>query len=199
MEFLPDDGHAVTREFSRVSLPWHSSVLHQAISHTSGRTTSQGADQYIRNFVYAFQKSFLQNYRHHLEIYRVEPYSVFWNYADYLGALSAHELPSVELYPYSLALRAGRGRRQECTVIQISSEATVGILGDDWLGHWFAEHFAHRKKTVIRSVSDARQFDVIVLAYDYSMGRPYGEIADDLTEIGFELGRSLFLYQMLIR
>ena len=30
---------------SRVSLPWHSSVLHQAISHTSGRTTSQGADQ----------------------------------------------------------------------------------------------------------------------------------------------------------
>ena len=32
--------------FSRVSLPWHSSVLHQAISHTSGRTTSKGADQY---------------------------------------------------------------------------------------------------------------------------------------------------------
>jgi hypothetical protein len=30
--------------FSRVSLPWHTSVLHQAISHTSGRTTSQGAD-----------------------------------------------------------------------------------------------------------------------------------------------------------
>src|SRR6185312_9463601 len=31
--------------FRRVSLPCHSSVLHQAISHTSGRTTSQGADQ----------------------------------------------------------------------------------------------------------------------------------------------------------
>ena len=31
--------------FRSVSLPCHSSVLHQAISHTSGRTTSQGADQ----------------------------------------------------------------------------------------------------------------------------------------------------------
>lgn len=32
--------------FRRVSLPCHSSVLHQAISHTSGRTTSQGADHH---------------------------------------------------------------------------------------------------------------------------------------------------------
>ena len=31
--------------FRLVSLPRHSSILHQAISHTSGRTTFQGADQ----------------------------------------------------------------------------------------------------------------------------------------------------------
>ena len=32
--------------FRSVSLPCHSLVLHQAISHTSGRTTSQGADHH---------------------------------------------------------------------------------------------------------------------------------------------------------
>jgi hypothetical protein len=153
---------------------------------------------YIRNFVWAFQNSFAQNYAHHLEIYQVEPYSVFWSYADYLGTLARYGFPVVELYPYSLALCAGRRRPAHEVVLGIPADATVAVLGDDWLGRWFMRRFQHDKKVLIRQAAEARGHDVVVLAYDYSKGRPYSATADDLAEMGFTLGRSLFLYQMLI-
>src|SRR5262249_11860898 len=148
----------------------------------------------VRNFLYSFQRSFRQIYHFMFEVFTVEPYSIYWGYRDYADALAQNGLAIEQLFPHSISFVAA-----PCTDCQVALRPPAGsiaILGNDWSGRWFATQFKH-PADVIGSVEEATQYDSIILAYDYSAGRPYHEVVRVLGDRGYQLGRNLYLFQML--
>jgi hypothetical protein len=152
---------------------------------------------YVRNFLYSFQRGFLQVHRFMFEVFTVEPYSIFWSYRDYAAALALNGLAIEELFPHSIALVAGRRKRVDDEPILRLPRGSVAILGNDWSGRWFARRYG-RPADVVDTVEQATEYHTIVLAYDYSRGPPYHTFVRALRDRGYELGRNLYLFQMLL-
>ena len=157
-----------------------------------------GRSMFVRNFIYSFQTSLKQIYLQQKEFYAVEPYSIFWNYQDYVKALAANGFAIDCVFPHPIALRESRGSVAGGFSPTLAGGADVTILGSDWVGRWFASELNHPRQRIVESIDSAKNADVIVIAYDYTRGRPYYEVTADLSKHGYVLGRNLFLFQMLL-
>ncbi len=151
---------------------------------------------YIRNFLYSFQRSFVQKYRFMVEVLSVEPYAIYWGYRDHICALKKNGLTTEVIFPHSIALLTKRSAGQKDNVI-LPPSGSIAVFGDDWSGRWFVRKFGG-KVSIVDSVEAAAKYETVILAYDYSRNAPYYILASLLMERGYILGKNLYFFQMLI-
>lgn len=151
---------------------------------------------YIRNFLFSFQRGFVQKYHFMLEVLSVNPYAIYWGYRDHFRALGENGLMAEKIFPHSIALLAKRSAGHNTDAI-LPPDGSIAIFGDDWSGRWFAKNFG-RMVSIVDSVEAAAKYDTVILAYDYSRNVPYYVSASLLMERGYVLGKNLYFFQMLI-
>jgi hypothetical protein len=162
-----------------------------------GMGISAARSFYIRNFLFSFQRGFIQVYRFMLEVLKIEPYRIFWGYGEYRDALAQNGLEIEKIFPHSIALIAKRREGAGAASVLVPPTGSVAVFGHDWSGRWFARSFGSRAN-IVASIEEATKFETIILAYDYSRGPPYYTVVRILSERGYALGRNLYLFQMLV-
>jgi hypothetical protein len=155
---------------------------------------------YIRNFIYSFQKTFRGQADQMREFYSVSPYNIRYSYQDYFDAIGHSGLVVERLLPYSLALVARKGGRAAVRFERPAQNARVAVLGEDWSGRYVKRSLEKTRGYRVRSyglVADVADCDAAVVAYDYTRATPYHATVQELEARGYQLGTSLFLFQML--
>lgn len=150
------------------------------------------------NFTYSFQKTFAGKRLQHLELYSVNPYNIWWGYPEYTDALLANGFSIKEFFPHSLALMAAKSSLDGVNIAGLSNSARTAVIGTDWLALNFKNKFPGYNIILTDNFEEAASCDQIVLAYDYTQHAPFYKPANEFMERGFELGKTLFIFQMLV-
>jgi SAM-dependent methyltransferase len=154
---------------------------------------------YIRNFIYSFQTTFRGQSDQMREFYSVSPYNIRYGYQDYFDAIGHAGLVVERLLPYSLALVARKGG-VAARFERPPPNARVAVLGEDWSARYVKDALERKYSYRVRcygSVGDLGDCDAVVVAYDYTRAAPYHTAVQELEARGYELGTTLFLFQML--
>jgi SAM-dependent methyltransferase len=192
-------GHFLFRDLCR-RMPSLTSVAAAAVASLQlilcGIGSEVARSFYIRNFLFSFQRGFVQKYRFMLEVLSVNPYAIYWGYHAHLSALAKNGLRARKIFPHSIALMAERTSGEEDEIL-LPPSGSVAVFGGDWSGRWFTKKLG-REVSFVDNVDAATKYDTVILAYDYSQNAPYYAVATLLMERGYVLGKSLYFFQMLI-
>ncbi len=179
-------------------LSWVSSLLSVTAQDIMCRFVPKLRRYYINNFHFSFQDTFHQRLLHQYEFYKAIPYNVYWSAKDYDKALSWIGYGISEIFPHSLAFLASPCG-QLADVLDEVLQRNFALFGNDWCSRWFANKksiaFSH---PMITDVSEAHRYEVIIIAYDYTIGPPYYEIVASLENKGFKFGENVFFFQHFV-